>query len=500
MVFLLADGLPMTCSGGGCVQEALVLPPPPPLLPKLEEMGNQRMLRCANINRKGDRERALLSVARIRVPEKLVLGGGGEDDGGLEELKEKLMGRFPEVADQMKTSMRPLSLGGEAVEDVSVPATAPEAAPSSSAPEAARLWNLRARRAAHWGPIGTEGQNPSSKHALAVVVVGDRGAHLRDVGIQASPTATTGRWDRGGERHQFPFSPLTYAGVVVNSDRAQYLTFCLAVDRESTDLPSTTPIPPPGAELRVVFSGGGSGGHIYPAIAIADELMIACPDAKILFIGTATGMESAAVPAAGYEYATVPRTRLARPLLHPMNLFLPFHLLRSIAASWKILREFCPQIVVGTGGYVAAPVCFAAVLSGIKIAIQEQNSFPGLTNRALAPYAEKIFLAFNGCVKHFPKKKCLVYGNPVRLSLRRYTSKVVARSHFFPKAGSDKAQVVLVLGGSAGAGAINVTVLNMYYEMLQEHKNRYIIWQTGAEGYSEMESLVKNNRRLLLTP
>ncbi|XP_010906977.2 uncharacterized protein [Elaeis guineensis] len=292
----------------------------------------------------------------------------------------------------------------------------------------------------------------------------------------------------------------TSSSTATNRRRAQHLTFCLAVDRESTDLPSSTPIPPRSAELRVVFSGGGSGGHIYPAIAIADELKIACPDAKILFIGTATSMESAAVPAAGYEYATVPRARLARPLLHPMNLFLPFYLLRSIAASWKILRDFRPQIVVGTGGYVAAPVCFAAVLSGIKIAIQEQNSFPGLTNRALAPYAEKIFLAFNGCVKHFPKKKCLVYGNPVRLSLRRYTSKVVARSHFFPKAGSDKAQVVLVLGGSAGAGAINVTVLNMYYEMLLEHKNRYIIWQTGAEGYSEMESLVKNNKRLLLTP
>lgn len=286
--------------------------------------------------------------------------------------------------------------------------------------------------------------------------------------------------------------------------RAQYLTCCLAVDHESADLPSSASIPrsqpPSDAEIRVVFSGGGSGGHIYPAIAIADELKNACPDAKFLFVGTATGMESAVVPEAGYDYATVPRAHLTRPIFHPMNLLLPFHLLCSIAASWKILRKFRPQIVVGTGGYVAAPVCFAAVLSGIKIVIQEQNSFPGLTNRSLAPYAEKIFLAFNGCVKHFPKKKCIVYGNPVRLSLRRYTSKAVARSHFFPKAGSHNAQVVLVLGGSAGAGAINVAMLNTYYEMLLEHKNRYIIWQTGAEGFGEMESLVKSNRRLLLTP
>lgn len=98
----------------------------------------------------------------------------------------------------------------------------------------------------------------------------------------------------------------------------------------------------------------------------------------------------------------------------------------------------------------------------------------------------------------------MVSGNPVRLALRRYVSKAVARSHFFPKAsaknGDEKAQVVLVLGGSSGAYALNIAVLNMYYEMLLEHKNRYIIWQTGADGYNEMESLVKNNRRLLLTP
>ncbi|XP_039116437.1 UDP-N-acetylglucosamine--N-acetylmuramyl-(pentapeptide) pyrophosphoryl-undecaprenol N-acetylglucosamine transferase-like [Dioscorea cayenensis subsp. rotundata] len=200
----------------------------------------------------------------------------------------------------------------------------------------------------------------------------------------------------------------------------------------------------------------------------------------------------------------IPSARLFRPFLNPVNLLLPFSLLRSIFISWTILRRFRPQIVLGTGSYVAAPVCFAAALAGIKFVIQEQNSFPGLTNRSLAPYAEKIFLAFNACVKYFPKEKCVVSGNPVRLALRRYVSKAVARSHFFPKAsaknGDEKAQVVLVLGGSSGAYALNIAVLNMYYEMLLEHKNRYIIWQTGADGYNEMESLVKNNRRLLLTP
>lgn len=139
--------------------------------------------------------------------------------------------------------------------------------------------------------------------------------------------------------------------------------------------------------------------------------------------------------------------------------------------------------------------------SFLFLELQEQNGYPGLTNRIIAPYAVKIFTAFNACVKHLPKEKCLVYGNPVRLSLRRYISKAVARSHFFPRAekvGDQK--VLLILGGSSGAQAINIVVLNMYYDMLLEHKDWFIIWQTGVDGYSEMESLVKNHRRLLLTP
>ncbi|KAJ0985763.1 hypothetical protein J5N97_004119 [Dioscorea zingiberensis] len=281
---------------------------------------------------------------------------------------------------------------------------------------------------------------------------------------------------------------------------------CLALDRQDEDLPlSPQPSAPRSVSgLRVVFTGGGTGGHIYPAIAVADELKNAHPEGQILFIGTEAGMERDAVSSAGYEYAAVPSARLARPFISPMNLLLPFYLLRSIFACWKILRQFRPQIVLGTGGYVAAPVCFAAALAGIKFVIQEQNSFPGLTNRSVAPYAEKIFLAFNACVKYFPKEKCVVCGNPVRLALRRYVSKAVARSHFFPKAasklGDQKPQVVLVLGGSSGAYALNIAVLNLYYEMLLEHKNRYIIWQTGADSFNEMESLVKNHRRLLLTP
>lgn len=130
---------------------------------------------------------------------------------------------------------------------------------------------------------------------------------------------------------------------------------------------------------------------------------------------------------------------------------------------------------------------------------QEQNAYPGLTNQVIAPYAEKIFLAFNACLKYFPRDKCVVCGNPIRLSLSHHASKVDARLHYFPKAG-ENAQVVLVLGGSTGATALNDAFLKMYHDMLVEHDNRYIIWQTGAEWHKEVESHVKKHPRLLLTP
>ncbi|PKA47234.1 UDP-N-acetylglucosamine--N-acetylmuramyl-(pentapeptide) pyrophosphoryl-undecaprenol N-acetylglucosamine transferase [Apostasia shenzhenica] len=283
------------------------------------------------------------------------------------------------------------------------------------------------------------------------------------------------------------------------------LSRCLSIDRveENSDAPLVTVSETSSAPLRFVFTGGGSGGHIYPAIAIADEIKSLYPDSKFLFVGTASGMESRAVPTSGYDFEAIPASRLIRPIFSPENLILPFCLLQAMAVAWKILQRFRPQAVIGTGGFVAAPVCLAAALSGIKIVIQEQNSFPGIVNKIVSPFAAKIFLAFNACSRHFPDKKCLVYGNPVRLSLRRFASKAAARSNFFPTAAKfweEKAQVVLVLGGSQGASTINIAVLNMYYDMLLQHKNRYIIWQTGQDGYNEMESLVKNHRRLLLTP
>lgn len=155
--------------------------------------------------------------------------------------------------------------------------------------------------------------------------------------------------------------------------RNRHVSFCLTLDPINSSPPSSPPSPP--SDLRTVFTGGGSGGHVYPAIAMADEIKASQPAAKILFIGTPSGMEAKAVKSAGYDYTSVPSAELARPWISPMNLLLPLRLLKSVIDSWRILRDFRPQIVVGTGGYVAAPVCFAAILAGIKLVIQVCSFF-----------------------------------------------------------------------------------------------------------------------------
>ncbi|XP_026407906.1 uncharacterized protein LOC113303127 isoform X1 [Papaver somniferum] len=261
-------------------------------------------------------------------------------------------------------------------------------------------------------------------------------------------------------------------------------------------------------QVRIMFTAGGTGGHIYPAVAIADDLKVINPNIQILFVGNHKGMESIAVPSTGYDFVSIPCFPIARPILFsPTNLLFPYRLITSMVKSWKVLKTFDPQIIVGTGGYVSAPICLTAALfrRGLnKLVIQEQNSVPGLANWLLSFFADFIFVAFPSSVKYFPNKsRCIISGNPIRLSLRKYMSKAVARMHFFPRAAKTwdlESRIVLILGGSLGANAINIAVLNMYSRMLSEHKNRFIIWQTGVDSFNEMESLVKNHPRLVLTP
>ncbi|XP_021909384.1 uncharacterized protein LOC110823333 [Carica papaya] len=285
--------------------------------------------------------------------------------------------------------------------------------------------------------------------------------------------------------------------------RAPKITCCLSIKQTNDNSATIQNDSLDG--IRVIFAAGGTGGHIYPAVAVADELKSSNSTSKILFVGLPNSMESAAIPSAGYDFTAIPAVRLARPFISPVNLLLPFHLIKATRQCCQVLRDFKPHIVVGTGGYASFSACLAAVLSGIKVVIQEQNSVPGIANWVLSLFADVIFVAFNSTVDCFPRKsKCMVVGNPVRQSLKGYVSKAVARTHFFPRsgklAGDSEARVILVLGGSLGANAINIALLNLYSQMLAEHKNWFIIWQTGVHSFDEMDSLVRNHKRVLLTP
>lgn len=256
----------------------------------------------------------------------------------------------------------------------------------------------------------------------------------------------------------------------------------------------------------MAFAAGGTGGHIYPAVAIADELKLINPSSEFLFLGCPDSMESTAIPSAHFEFKSIPAVQLARPFLSLQNLLLPYRLIKSIIKCYSLLSKFEPQIVIGTGGYVSFPVCLAAVLKRIKLVIQEQNSVPGIANWVLSLFADLVFVAFNSTVECFPRKeKCVVCGNPVRLSLKGLVSKEVSRLHYFPglakmEVSPEEVKVILVLGGSLGANAVNIALLNVYSQLLLEHENWFIIWQTGVEAFNEMESLVRNHRQLLLTP
>ncbi|TVT98292.1 hypothetical protein EJB05_56424, partial [Eragrostis curvula] len=244
----------------------------------------------------------------------------------------------------------------------------------------------------------------------------------------------------------------------------------------------------PADPLRVAFACGAPGGRVYSAIALADELHASLPGSRSLILGApAPSLESTAAAAASYPFAPVPRC-------------LP----RAVLAAAVHLRRFDPHVLVATGGSASLPACLAALLLGLPFVIQDQDASPAPATRILAPLALRVFLAFNAPVRQLPKRKCAVYGNPVRMSIRKCrVSKAEALARFFPRAAllpEEEAQVVLVIGGAEGSPEMNVAVLNMYYEMLRTRKNRYIIWQTGTESFSEMESLVKGHRRLFLTP
>ncbi|MCC5911866.1 MAG: undecaprenyldiphospho-muramoylpentapeptide beta-N-acetylglucosaminyltransferase [Clostridiaceae bacterium] len=242
--------------------------------------------------------------------------------------------------------------------------------------------------------------------------------------------------------------------------------------------------------MRVIISGGGTGGHIYPAIAIANKIKERDPNAKILFIGTEQGLESDVVPKAGYVIETITVSYLRRKIsLH--NIKSAAMLIKGLLQSRRIIGKFKPDIVIGTGGFVCGPVVYMASRMGIKTFIHEQNVFPGITNKVLGNYVDKIAISFEEAEKYFKQKnKLVVTGNPIRQEF----------FHISTQEAEDKYKIegkplVLVVGGSGGAHSIN----NAVVAMLKKHpKNSFeILLVTGKRHYEKVMQQVSQHKEIL---
>ncbi|MBQ8064635.1 MAG: undecaprenyldiphospho-muramoylpentapeptide beta-N-acetylglucosaminyltransferase [Prevotella sp.] len=242
-------------------------------------------------------------------------------------------------------------------------------------------------------------------------------------------------------------------------------------------------------ELRVIISGGGTGGHIFPAVSIANAVKALRPDAKILFVGAEGRMEMQRVPAAGYEIKGLPIRGFFRPLWKPANIGVAMDYLKSKWLAKKLLREFRPQVAVGVGGYASSAALGAANSLGIPTLLQEQNSYAGLANKTLAKHASKICVAYEGMERFFPADKIMLTGNPVRQQL---LESKVGREDAVRSFGFDpQRKTILIVGGSLGARTLNESVLGQL--PLIKDSGVQFIWQTGKYYSAEISERLKGH-------
>ena len=228
-------------------------------------------------------------------------------------------------------------------------------------------------------------------------------------------------------------------------------------------------------ELRIVISGGGTGGHIFPAVSIANAIRTLRPEARILFVGALGRMEMTRVPAAGYEIKGLPVRGLIRPLWSPKNIGVLIDYLKSKRQVRAIIKEFRPMAAVGVGGYASGATLDAAAAMGIPCLIQEQNSYAGMTNKHLADKVEKICVAYDGMERFFPADKIVKTGNPVRQALLESD---ITREAALSQFGLDPdKKTILLVGGSLGARTVNESVLG-HLDMVRDSDVQFI-WQTG---------------------
>ncbi len=239
--------------------------------------------------------------------------------------------------------------------------------------------------------------------------------------------------------------------------------------------------------LNIILSGGGTGGHIYPAVSIAKAISQLHQNCNILFVGANGKMEMEKVPAAGFKIKGIDIIGFQRKL-SIKNLFIPYYLYMSISQVRKIFSEFKPNIVIGTGGYVSFPVLLTAQLRNIPTYIQEQNALPGLANKILSKKAKKIFVAYDNMDLYFPKEKIIVSGNPVRTDLLHLENKKKQAIHHFQL--HNNSPIVLVLGGSLGAKTINEAIAqNIDFFM---ENNVQLIWQMGKNYFKNINQSLSN--------
>lgn len=231
---------------------------------------------------------------------------------------------------------------------------------------------------------------------------------------------------------------------------------------------------------RFIISGGGTGGHIFPAIAIANTLKKQMPDCEILFVGANGRMEMERVPAAGYKIKGLNIAGFQRGKI-AANLGLPFKILSSLLDARSIVKDFKPNAAIGVGGYASGPLLMAASMTGVPCVIQEQNSFAGITNKILSKRAKKVCVAYEGMEAIFPKEKIVLTGNPVRAEI---LNKNVNRSEAFKYFSLDEnKKTILIIGGSLGARTMNESV----YASLNSNSddNIQLLWQTGKNWNAE---------------
>lgn len=245
--------------------------------------------------------------------------------------------------------------------------------------------------------------------------------------------------------------------------------------------------------IRVIISGGGTGGHIFPALSIAGKLKELNPETEILFVGAEGKMEMEKVPAAGYEIKGLPVAGLQRKLTLS-NFALPFKVIKSVSMAKRILKDFKPDVVVGVGGFASAPLLWAAGRLGIPTLIQEQNGFAGLTNKIVGKKAKSICVAYEGMERFFPADRIVMTGNPIRKEIVPATPQMKEEGMKFYGLNPDKKHIFIV-GGSLGSGTLNNAMKKWISEGCPGGEDIEVIWQCGKYYKPSVDAFMKEVTR-----